>query len=70
MGSFVKEGDYTIVFKTLVPLPAKTCKYTLQGRTPNSTPLLKYRFPLRFKFYLWIKIDLLFKDSQPIFCGW
>ncbi|XP_022662448.1 uncharacterized protein LOC111250852 isoform X2 [Varroa destructor] len=39
MGSFVKEGDYTIVFKTLVPLPAKTCKYTLQVYSLRCPPL-------------------------------
>ncbi|OQR73222.1 multiple C2 and transmembrane domain-containing protein 1-like [Tropilaelaps mercedesae] len=39
MGSFVEEGDYTIVFKTLVPLPAKTCIYTLQVYSLRCPPL-------------------------------
>lgn len=32
MGSHVGEGEHTITFKTLYPLPAKTCRYTLKGK--------------------------------------
>ncbi|XP_028968682.1 uncharacterized protein LOC114828494 [Galendromus occidentalis] len=39
MGSHVGEGEHAITFKTLYPLPAKTCRYTLKVYALRCPPL-------------------------------